>query len=229
VPSVSGKSGGEPGESELVALAGNVLFDTLGRRVYVEKATLSAEDTVAFAFAGALEALGIRYSVVAGYVSILFGRSRRSDDIDFIAEPIGEDRFTALCAELRNRGFSLMQGDINLEESLKRVYRGYLSRGLSVRFMYMNLVIPNVEFKLARNPLHAFSIENSIEVFLNGKRAFRVAPLELQIAYKLYLGSDKDVGDAVFLYELFKPVLKMEELNRWCAVLGVDASALEGA
>jgi alpha-D-ribose 1-methylphosphonate 5-triphosphate synthase subunit PhnL len=114
VPSVSSKSGGEPSGSELVALAGNMLFDTVGRRVYVEKVSLSAEDTVAFAFAGALEALGIRYSVVAGYVSIFFGRSRRSDVIDFIAEPIGEDRFTALCAELRNRGFSPMQGDINL-------------------------------------------------------------------------------------------------------------------
>jgi len=34
----------------------------------------------------------------------------------------------------------------------------------------MNLVLPNVDFKLARNPLHAFGIENSIKVFLSGRK-----------------------------------------------------------
>jgi len=28
----------------------------------------------------------MRYVVVAGYVAILFGRARRSDDVDFIVE-----------------------------------------------------------------------------------------------------------------------------------------------
>ncbi len=38
-----------------------------------------------------LNELSARYSVIAGYVAILFGGARRSDDIDFITYPLAED------------------------------------------------------------------------------------------------------------------------------------------
>jgi len=43
---------------------------------------------------------------------------------------------------------------------------------------------------------------NRREVTLNSHRLF-ISPLELQIAFKLYLGSEKDIEDARFLYSLF--------------------------
>jgi hypothetical protein len=42
-------------------------------------------------FAETLNELSARYSVIAGYVAILFGGARRSDDIDFITYPLTED------------------------------------------------------------------------------------------------------------------------------------------
>ncbi len=35
------------------------------------------------------------------YIVILFGRARRSDDVDFILEDSGEDRFVKLCTRAR--------------------------------------------------------------------------------------------------------------------------------
>jgi hypothetical protein len=161
------------------------------------------------------------------HLAILFGRSRRSDDIKVIARWMDEEEFTELCKRLKACDFSLMQGIISSEESVRKVYREYLSRGHGIRFIYRDIILPNIEFKLASNPLHSYSIKNSYTVIINKDR-IKIAPLELQIAYKLHLGSDKDIADAVFLYVLFKPVLEQKELERWCKELGADVNMLEG-
>jgi len=74
--------------------------------------------------------------------------------------------------------------------------------------MYDNEIILNIEFKLARNALQRYSIEHAYRVVINDVHTVRIAPLELQIAYKVYLGPDKDLSDAIFIYELFKPTHK---------------------
>jgi hypothetical protein len=180
-------------------------------------------------FAETLNELGVRYSVIAGYVAILFGRARRSDDIDFITYPLAEDEFLKFCLLLRDRGFKLVQGDIGSESSIRKVYEGYLERGFSIRFTYGDLILPNIWFKTARSPLQYYGIDNSLTVIVNKKHLIKIAPLELQIAYKLYLGSEKDLGDAVFLYTLFRQALNHQELHKWLSTLGVDISMLEVA
>ena len=49
-----------------------------------------------------------------------------------------------------------------------------------------------------------------------------ISPIELQIAYKLYLGTDKDLEDAFFLYELFKEKIDWRALNDYAGRLGVE-------
>ncbi len=198
------------------------------RLIRLSKPRLAPEDEVALRFAQVIENLGISYVVVAGYVAILFGRGRRSDDVDFILEEISEDAFVELCRLAGKEGFSLMQGDVASVESLRRMYRDYLREGYGLRFMYKDIVIPNVEVKMASTAFHRHALTNHIKVVLNERYTLRVSPLELQIAYKLYLGSDKDVSDAVFMYTLFKEHLNPGELNRWCRELAVDCSILGG-
>jgi len=70
-------------------------------------------------------------------------------------------------------------------------------------------------------------LENHWKTILNKEHTINISPLELQIAYKLYLASDKDISDAVFLYTLFKKALNREELNKWAEKLGVNTSILE--
>ncbi|MFZ8789656.1 MAG: hypothetical protein ACO2OZ_08335 [Acidilobaceae archaeon] len=122
-----------------------------------------------------------------------------------------------------------MQGDIGSESSIRKVYEGYLERGFSIRFTYGDLILPNIWFKTARSPLRYYGVDNSLTVIVNKKHLIKIAPLELQIAYKLYLGSEKDLEDAVFLYTLFRKALNHQELHKWLSTLGVDTSMLEVA
>jgi hypothetical protein len=188
-------------------ISDNIAFDVDRGTIFLEKSSLSEDDRIAMLFAETLNELGVRYSVIAGYVAILFGRARRSDDIDFITYPLAEDEFLKFCLLLRDRGFKLVQGDIGSESSIRKVYEGYLERGFSIRFTYGDLILPNIWFKTARSPLQYYGIDNSLTVIVNKKHLIKIAPLELQISYKLYLGSEKDLGDAVFLYTLFRQAL----------------------
>ena len=46
--------------------------------------------------------------------------------------------------------------------------------------------------------------------------------IESQIAFKLHLGSEKDIEDAVYLYELFEDKLDMDLLHKKCKELNVN-------
>jgi len=209
-----------------LSLGNAVVFDGRNRRIRLAKKKLLPEDDIAFRFARVLDEVGVRYVAVAQYVAILLGRPGRTDDIDIIVERIDEERFIKLCRRAFEHGFTLMQGDISSEESMRRVYRDYLAEGLGVRFMYRDIVVPNIELRAVRSTIDRYALEHSIAVELNGKFVIRISPLELQIAYKLYLGSERDVGDAVFLYTLFRDALDSAELERWCRELNVNCDIL---
>ena len=66
----------------------------------VFKKELNALDKLTIDFTSILNKLEIKYVLVSGYVSILFGRSRSSEDIDIIMEKISIERFKRLWAEL---------------------------------------------------------------------------------------------------------------------------------
>ena len=190
------------------------------------KNVLSPEDRIATRFAGILEELGVGYVIVAGYIAILFGRARRSDDVDFLVEHITLEKFFELCEKLRVGGFEGLQTDISRSTEVESLYHRYLSQGYSVRFALQGTYIPNVELKLTRNYLHLYSLRNAWTVVLNNSYTLRIAPLELQIPYKLYLGGDKDIDDAVYLYTLFQNRLNIELMHKWCEELGVDCEVL---
>ena len=211
----------------LVRIAPNILFDTRGRIIYLMKDVLVPEDILATRFSKVLDDHGLDYAVVAGYVTILFGRARRSDDVGFLIMPLTEKEFVDICKEAADEGFNLIQGDIQSEKSIRRVFRDYLSQGYGVRLMYDDQILPNIKLKVATTTTQKYAIANAYKVIINNMYSTRVSPLELQIAYKLYLGSDKDVSDAVFLYTLFEKVLDHGELSRWCSAFSVNCRILE--
>jgi hypothetical protein len=65
-------------------------------------------------------------------------------------------------------------------------------------------IAPHLEVTLVRDEFDRGSLENSISATIGGEtipiRSDPSGPLKLQIAYKLYLGAQKDVEDAVLLY-----------------------------
>lgn len=154
------------------------------------------------------------YVIVSGYVSILFGRSRGTEDIDIIISPISFEEFSGLYHDFLENGFEFINSDDPLE------LFEMLSEKQAIRVCEKDTILPNAEIKLPKDKFHLAALENRVEVIVNSRRVF-VSSIELQIAYKLYLGSDKDIEDAIFLYELFKDHIDHKKLQHWKEVLGV--------
>lgn len=162
------------------------------------------------------------YVIVSGYVSILLGRSRATEDIDLLIPNIKLKEFILLWDDLKKEGFECIntsnpEGAWNmLKEHAIRFFKG--------------IPIPNIELKIIKNDLDKYSYENKIKVILDNKILF-ISQLELQIAYKLFLAaeglekelqSDKDIEDAKHLYTIFKDKINKEELLYFSKKLNVE-------
>ncbi|ASJ11822.1 hypothetical protein [Thermococcus thioreducens] len=157
------------------------------------------------------------YVIVSGYVTILFGRSRGTEDVDFVIERVSEEGFLKMCDEARLRGFEFLN-----PEDCGGLYEMLLQR-MGIRMARQGEIIPNAEIKFPKDYFHREALEKRIPVELSGRRIY-ISPIELQIAYKLYLGSDKDFEDAFFLYELFKEELDWVMLREYAKRLNVEVS-----
>ncbi len=57
-------------------------------------------------------------------------------------------------------------------------------------------------------------------VLKNGRQVLKISPIELQIAYKLFLGGETAIEDARHLYQLFKENLNQKLLTQFLLKLG---------
>ncbi len=148
--------------------------------------------------------------IVSGYIAILFGRSRTSEDVDIIVEKLDFKTFTTVWNTVSDGFYCINTNDV------KEAYEHYLSSGISLRFAKKNTFIPNIEFKFPKIDLDYWTVQERKNVVVNGHH-FYISPLELQISFKLYLGIEKDIEDARHLYKLFEENLDMtllQEFNR---------------
>ncbi|WP_324736491.1 hypothetical protein VFC49_05370 [Thermococcus sp. SY098] len=155
------------------------------------------------------------YVIVSGYVTILFGRSRGTEDIDIVIPEIERERFKEFCREALKSGFEFIN-----PEDCEGLYE-MLEERMAIRMARRGEIIPNAEIKFPKDAFHRDALEKKIPVRLNDSTIY-ISPIELQIAYKLYLGSDKDIEDAFFLYELFKEVIDWRALYEYAKRLGVE-------
>lgn len=80
---------------------------------------------------------------------------------------------------------------------------------------------PHLEVKFPTDELDRASLTNAIDAHIAGA-TIPVGPLELQIAYKLYLQGQKDFEDAAHLYLLFRETLSTDQLEHWVRQLDVN-------
>lgn len=179
------------------------------------KKELNALDNFVIDFTSVLNRLNVKYVVVSGYVSILFGRSRTSEDIDIIVEKMNKDEFGKLWREL-SKGFECI-----IIHELGKAYDEYLLTGHAIRFARKGTFIPNMEFKFPKVELDEWVLNERKEVSINGNKLF-ISPLELQISFKLFLGSEKDIEDAKYLYKLFKNEIDTQLLNNFNRKLKIE-------
>ena len=175
-------------------------------------------DKLVIDFVRILDRNKVKYVLVSGYVSILFGRSRSSEDIDIIVKKLPKRRFAVLWEDL-SKYFECLVPD-NFESA----YDKYLMKQTSIRFSRKDQPIPNIEFMFPKaEDLDNWVLKNGKQVRLN-RYALKISPIELQIAYKLFLGSGKDIEDARHLYQLFKENLNQKLLSEF--LLKLDKKGL---
>jgi len=158
---------------------------------------LSLFDSFVLDFTEYLENNKIKYVIISGYVAILFGRSRISEDVDILIEHVSFEKFLKFWSEIEPNYECLNTG--NSYEA----YNDYLENHNALRLAKRGSFIPNIELKFVKNDLDRYSLEHRKQVILAEKSLY-ISPLELQIPFKLFLGSEKDIEDARFLFKLFK-------------------------
>ncbi len=158
---------------------------------------LSELDEFVIKFVKILDKNKINYVLVSGYVAILFGRSRETEDIDIILEKISFEEFDTLWIEIEKE-FECLN-----TSSSKEAYEEFLLNNTSIRFAYPGKYIPNMEIKFPKKEFEQETLNNKI-IVKSENYAFNISNLEKQIAFKLFLGSDKDLEDARHIWNIFK-------------------------
>lgn len=170
-------------------------------------------DELALRFTSILEDLGVKHVYVSGYVAILAGRSRATEDIDVLLEPLDERMVSTLVERVREDG--LWGPAMPLDSAME-----LLGNGDNVWVARDDEMVPHLEVKFVRDEFDRASLEHSVVARIAG-RELPIGPLELQVAYKLYLGTRTDFEDAVHLYTLFEETLRTRELEQWVEKLDV--------
>lgn len=153
-----------------------------------------------------------KYVIVSGYVSILLGRARVSEDIDMLIPVMQEAEWIKIYSALEKEGYYCL--NVGMRESY-----GYLKDSIAARFAPKGQVIPNMETLFAAERVQKLALETAISVTI-GKDKLMVSNLELQIAYKeKMLGSPKDIEDARHLRRLLGKSINLQKLKEYEGIL----------
>ena len=165
-------------------------------------------DKFVFSFLDILEK-ETAYVIISGYLPILFGRPRSTDDIDILIPKMTGVQFQKLHNELVSNNFWFINSE-NIDDLFD-----LLSSNESIRIAIDQEVTPNVELKFIKDPKDQETFKNKLTVIFANKKLF-ISPLELQIAYKeMMLKSPKDLEDALHLRELFKEQINENKIIQY--------------
>ena len=155
--------------------------------------TLNSIDKFTISFIKILEK-HMDYVIVSGYVAILLGRSRSTEDVDIIIPKIDKDKLKLFYEELlKNNYWCLNSSD------LEDMWDLLISKH-SIRFAIEPEVSPNFELKFSKDSYDQIALKNPVTIIINDEEKLKTSFLELQIAFKEeVLKSNKDMEDAKHL------------------------------
>ena len=183
-----------------------MLYNKEKREIITDR-ELSNLDKLVLKFIKILEK-HVDYVIISGYVSILLGRSRATEDVDVFIKKIPINVFSELYNELINNGFCCLNA-----EKTEEVY-SFLEDGLAIRFSETEKPIPNFEVKFPKREIDKETFNDFIIVRLNEGK-IKISSLERQIVFKrYYLCSDKDIEDALHIEKTFKNKIDFNEFKR---------------
>lgn len=171
-------------------------------------------DELATDFSDLLDRVDVDHVFVAGYVAILAGRARSTEDVDVLVEPIDQATADELVETLDGTGY---WGPAMPLSSTYEMLEG----GDNVWIAPNDQITPHLVVKRVRDEFDRASLDDALTARI-GDRTIPIGPLELQIAYTLRLGARHDVEDAVHLFTLFEETLSASRLEEWVRRLEVE-------
>jgi len=176
------------------------------REILLDK-ELNKIDKFTFDFISIIEKY-VDYVIISGYVSILLGRSRATEDVDIFIKKISKIRFIEMYKDLIENDFWCINSD-NADTLFD-----YLDEGVAIRFAKGRISLPNIEVKFPKDELDEDVFNDFISVKLPVGE-MKISSLERHIAFKRYfLGDDKDNEDALHVEELFKEDIDYEKIKK---------------
>ena len=181
---------------------------------------LSALDHDVIEFTAILGDLDIEYVIVSGYIAILTGRSRSTEDIDIVLESLPASELDQFATRLETEGYWGMAMPLDTLSEM-------LSGGDRLRVAEDGELYPNFEIWLASNELEREALSTAITAEVGGCEV-SISSIELQTAYKLRLAkgsgtmNGKDFEDALHLYLTFEDDFNTERLESYVTQLDVE-------
>jgi predicted nucleotidyltransferase len=176
------------------------------REIILDK-ELNKIDKFTFDFISIIEKY-VDYVIISGYVSILLGRSRATEDVDIFIKNIPKAKFIEMYKDLIENNFWCINSDN------PNTLFDYLDEGLAIRFAKGRISLPNIEVKFPKDELDEEVFNDFISVKLP-VGVMKISSLERHIAFKKYfLGDEKDNEDALHVEELFKEDIDYEKIKK---------------
>ena len=197
----------------------SVKFEYDGKVLRFDK-ELSELDEFVIKFVELIRKSNIRYVIISGYVAIVMGRSRTTEDIDIFIEKTDFETFRKFFELAGNKGYWSIDSD-SLEDAFDR-----LQDSLSIRMAKKDTVIPNFEIKFPKKEIDLISLNRPLSVIIN-KNELLMSPLEVQIPFKIWLSSEKDIEDAMHIYELFGAKLDKKLMKNISKRLKIDREMIK--
>lgn len=183
--------------------------------IYIENKTLTKLDKFVINFMDTLSKY-CDYVIISEYIPILFGRTRGTEDVDVFIEHVDKKMFVNFYNNLIRDGYYFLN-----PENKNGLYE-MLTDKLGIRAAKKDTIIPNIEMKFIKDDIDLFTLKNHVKVILNKKFNFFISPIEIEIPYKLYLGSEKDIEDAIYLWDIFQESVNKKLMNRFMNELNVS-------
>jgi hypothetical protein len=95
-----------------------------------------------------------------------------------------------------------------------------LERNRPIRIARAGQIIPNIEMKFIKDDVDRLVLKDHLELELPCGDLC-ISPIDIQIAYNLFLGGRKDIEDALYLWEIFRDDLDSAAMTRALDLFGV--------
>lgn len=149
----------------------------------------------------------VEYIIVSGFVAIVSGRTRGTEDIDIIIRKLSFENYKKLHEDLLLNGFSCLNTS-NIDEIFE-----ILNEKSSVRYTYKNKTLPEMEVKFEKDILDDYQFKTKTKLELSDIDIF-YSSIEMNIAFKEeYLQSEKDFEDANHLRLVYQDEVNENEIS----------------